>query len=86
MVTSEAASERVRPRGTAEYHEYERSTEERGVLRGARRLGLPPFGITVVGLAMAFAGGMTKDLLVSRVPLALQSPLEIGLGVGSESA
>ncbi|WP_226013336.1 trimeric intracellular cation channel family protein [Halomicrobium salinisoli] len=39
------------------------------------------FGITVVGLAMAFAGGMTRDLLVSRVPLALQSPLEISLGL-----
>jgi uncharacterized membrane protein YeiH len=30
---------------------------------------------------MAFAGGMTRDLLVSRVPLALQSPIEIGLGL-----
>ena len=43
------------------------------------------FGIAIVGLAMAFAGGMTRDLLVSRVPLALQSPIEIGLallGVG----
>jgi hypothetical protein len=28
------------------------------------------FGIAVVGLAMAFAGGVTRDLLVSRVPLA----------------
>nr|WP_224829006.1 TRIC cation channel family protein [Saliphagus infecundisoli] len=43
------------------------------------------FGIAVVGLAMAFAGGITRDLLVTRVPLALQSPLEISLaliGVG----
>jgi uncharacterized membrane protein YeiH len=39
------------------------------------------FGITVVGLAMAFAGGVTRDLLVNRVPLALQSPIEIGLGL-----
>ena len=39
------------------------------------------FGITVVGLSMAFAGGMTRDLLVSRVPLALQSSTEIGLGL-----
>lgn len=39
------------------------------------------FGITVVGLAMAFAGGMTRDLLVNRVPLALQSPIEISLGL-----
>ena len=38
-------------------------------------------GITIVGLAMAFAGGVTRDLLVSRVPLALQSPTEIGLGL-----
>lgn len=38
-------------------------------------------GITMVGLAMAFAGGATRDLLVMRVPLALQSPTEIGLGL-----
>jgi len=39
------------------------------------------FGIAVVGLSMAFAGGVTRDLLVSRVPLALQSPVEIALGL-----
>lgn len=39
------------------------------------------FGIAIVGLGMAFAGGMTRDLLVTRVPLALQSPIEIGLGL-----
>ncbi|MFW5917214.1 MAG: trimeric intracellular cation channel family protein [Halorubrum sp.] len=39
------------------------------------------FGIAVVGLAMAFAGGATRDVLVSRTPLALQSPIEIGLGL-----
>lgn len=39
------------------------------------------FGIVTVGLAMAFAGGVTRDLLVTRVPLALQSPLEIGLAL-----
>ena len=39
------------------------------------------FGITIVGLAMAFAGGVTRDLLVTRVPLALQSPIEIILGL-----
>lgn len=39
------------------------------------------FGITVVGLVMAFAGGATRDLLVTRVPLALQSPVEISLGL-----
>lgn len=39
------------------------------------------FGITVVGLATAFAGGATRDLLVNRVPLALESPVEIGLGL-----
>ncbi|MFO7926818.1 MAG: trimeric intracellular cation channel family protein [Halobacteriota archaeon] len=38
------------------------------------------FGITIVGLAMAFAGGVTRDLLVTRVPLALRSPIEITLG------
>ncbi|MGM0371781.1 MAG: trimeric intracellular cation channel family protein [Halobacteriota archaeon] len=39
------------------------------------------FGITIVGLGMAFAGGVTRDLLVTRVPLALRSPIEIGLGL-----
>jgi uncharacterized membrane protein YeiH len=39
------------------------------------------FGIVIVGLAMAFAGGATRDLLVTRMPLALQSPIEIGLGL-----
>lgn len=39
------------------------------------------FGILIVGLAMAFAGGVSRDLLVTRVPLALQSPIEIGLGL-----
>ena len=39
------------------------------------------FGVAVVGLATAFAGGMTRDLLVNRVPLALSSPIEIGLGL-----
>lgn len=39
------------------------------------------FGIVIVGLAMAFAGGATRDLLVARVPLALQSPLEVSLGL-----
>jgi len=43
------------------------------------------FGVGIVGLAMAFAGGTTRDLLVTRIPLALQSPVEISLalfGVG----
>jgi len=39
------------------------------------------FGVAVVGLAMAFAGGVTRDLLVSRVPLALRSPVEVLLGL-----
>lgn len=39
------------------------------------------FGVTVVGLATAFAGGMTRDLLVGRVPLALSSPVEMSLGL-----
>jgi uncharacterized membrane protein YeiH len=38
------------------------------------------FGVAVVGLAMAFAGGVIRDLLVNRVPLALLSPIEIALG------
>jgi uncharacterized membrane protein YeiH len=39
------------------------------------------FGITVVGLAMAFAGGATRDILVNRVPTVLQSPAEISFGL-----
>ena len=38
-------------------------------------------GVTIVGLAMAFAGGVTRDLLVMRVPLALLTPIEIILGL-----
>lgn len=39
------------------------------------------FGVVVVGLATAFAGGVTRDLLVNRVPLALQAPAEVGFGL-----
>ncbi len=39
------------------------------------------FGVTVVGLATAFAGGATRDILVDRVPLALRSFDEISLGM-----
>lgn len=39
------------------------------------------FGITVVGLATAFAGGATRDVLVNRIPLALSSMGEISLGM-----
>lgn len=39
------------------------------------------FGITVVGLATAFAGGTTRDLLVNRIPLALTTPIEIILAM-----
>jgi uncharacterized membrane protein YeiH len=39
------------------------------------------FGVTVVGLTTAFAGGATRDLLVDRTPLVLQSPLEVALGM-----
>ena len=46
----------------------------------AIREGFDLFGVSIVGLAMAFAGGVTRDLLVVRVPLALQSPAEIALG------
>jgi uncharacterized membrane protein YeiH len=38
-------------------------------------------GVTMVGLAMAFAGGTTRDILVNRIPIALQSPVEIVLGL-----
>lgn len=39
------------------------------------------FGIAIVGLVTAFAGGTARDILVNRVPLALSSPAEIGLGM-----
>jgi len=39
------------------------------------------FGITIVGLTMAFAGGVTRDILVTRLPLVLLSPSEIILGL-----
>ena len=35
----------------------------------------------IVGLAMAFAGGATRNLLVTRIPLVLQSLTEISLGL-----
>jgi len=38
------------------------------------------FGVAVVGLVTAFAGGTTRDLLVNRVPLALSSPVEVAVG------
>ena len=39
------------------------------------------FGIGVVGLSMAFAGGATRDVLVGRVPLVLRSPSEVALAI-----
>lgn len=39
------------------------------------------FGVAVVGLATAFAGGATRDILVNRIPLALRSLSEISLGL-----
>ncbi|MBX0325300.1 TRIC cation channel family protein [Halomicroarcula sp. F13] len=47
----------------------------------AIREGFDLLGITIVGLTMAFAGGATRDIFVSRIPLALQSPVEISLGL-----
>jgi uncharacterized membrane protein YeiH len=40
-----------------------------------------PFGVTVVGLVTAFGGGTTRDVLVNRVPLSLQTLSNIGFGV-----
>lgn len=39
------------------------------------------FGVVVVGLATAFAGGATRDVLVNRIPLVLSSLGEIALGL-----
>jgi uncharacterized membrane protein YeiH len=47
----------------------------------AIREGFDPFGVTVVGLVTAFGGGTTRDLLVNRVPLSLQTLTNIGFGV-----
>jgi uncharacterized membrane protein YeiH len=50
----------------------------------AARVGREEFDllrITIVGVAMAFAGGATRDLLVTRVPLVVRSPMEISLGL-----
>lgn len=47
----------------------------------AIREGFDPFGVTVVGLVTAFGGGTTRDLLVLRIPLSLQTLTNIGFGV-----
>ncbi|MBV0925990.1 trimeric intracellular cation channel family protein [Halomicroarcula limicola] len=47
----------------------------------AIREGFDPFGVTVVGLVTAFGGGTTRDLLVLRVPLSLQTLTNIGFGM-----
>ncbi|WP_227377177.1 trimeric intracellular cation channel family protein [Haladaptatus halobius] len=47
----------------------------------AIREGFDPFGVTVVGLVTAFGGGTTRDLLVMRIPLSLQTFSNIGFGV-----
>ncbi|WP_231186582.1 trimeric intracellular cation channel family protein [Haladaptatus sp. DYF46] len=47
----------------------------------AIREGFDPFGVTVVGLVTAFGGGTTRDVLVNRVPLSLQTLSNIGFGV-----
>lgn len=47
----------------------------------AVREGFDVFGVTVVGLVTAFAGGATRDVLVGRVPLALRSPAEVTLSL-----
>ena len=39
-------------------------------------------GISIVGLAMAFAGGATRDILVTRIPLALHTVYCKSLPVG----
>ena len=43
--------------------------------------GFDPFGVTVVGLVTAFGGGTTRDLLVLRIPLSLQTVSNIGFGL-----
>ncbi|GKZ14417.1 trimeric intracellular cation channel family protein [Haladaptatus sp. T7] len=47
----------------------------------AIREGFDPFGVTVVGLVTAFGGGTTRDVLVNRIPLSLQTLSNIGFGV-----
>ncbi|MEE6209337.1 trimeric intracellular cation channel family protein [Salarchaeum sp. III] len=47
----------------------------------AIREGFDPFGVSVVGLVTAFGGGTTRDHLVLRMPLSLQTLSNIGFGV-----
>jgi len=47
----------------------------------AVREGFDPFGVAVVGLVTAFGGGTTRDVLVSRLPLSLQSLSNVGFGL-----
>ncbi|WP_423746517.1 TRIC cation channel family protein [Haladaptatus sp. SPP-AMP-3] len=47
--------------------------------------GFDPFGVSVVGIMTALGGGTTRDVLVNRVPISLQSAGDVTvslLGVG----
>lgn len=51
----------------------------------AIRKGFDPFGVTVVGVMTALGGGTTRDVLVNRVPISLQSAGDVTVslvGVG----
>ncbi|WP_049972616.1 trimeric intracellular cation channel family protein [Haladaptatus cibarius] len=51
----------------------------------AIRKGFDPFGVAVVGIMTALGGGTTRDVLVNRVPISLQSAGDVTvslLGVG----
>jgi uncharacterized membrane protein YeiH len=47
----------------------------------AIREGFDPFGVSVVGLVTALGGGTTRDILLVRMPLSLQTLASIGFGV-----
>lgn len=49
-----------------------------GALKGADA-GLDPFGVATLGVLTALGGGITRDVLVGRVPAALQSTGDVAV-------
>ena len=51
-----------------------------GATKGIRA-GFDPFGVVVVGLVTAFGGGTTRDILVDRIPLSVQTASNLSYGL-----
>jgi uncharacterized membrane protein YeiH len=51
-----------------------------GAMKGIRA-GFDPFGVVVVGLVTAFGGGTTRDILVDRIPLSVQTASNLSYGL-----